>query len=83
MRDNPIPVALIGVGIGWLVWSNSQQGGPASAGGRDQPWTPDRRFDSSVERGSYGRYRPDPPDTGTMQHDLATKAHRAGDEVQR
>ena len=82
VRDNPIPVALIGVGIGWLVWSNSRQGGPAGAGGREQPWMRDHRFGGGVERDMYGHYRPD-RGMETVQHDLATKAHRAGDEVQR
>ena len=54
VRDNPIPVALIGVGIGWLVWSNSRQGGPAGAGWRDQPWMRDNRFGGRVERDMYG-----------------------------
>jgi hypothetical protein len=41
IRENPIPAAMVGIGLGWLVWSARQQGAP---GGRS-------RYAGRVERG--------------------------------
>ena len=38
LRDNPIPVALIGVGIGWLVWSNRRRRRSDDADSQDRGW---------------------------------------------
>ena len=31
VRENPIPAAMVGVGLGWLIWSGRQQGGFAGS----------------------------------------------------
>ena len=33
IRENPVPAAMIGVGLGWLIWNGRQQG---SSGGRSR-----------------------------------------------
>ena len=56
MRDNPIPVALIGVGIGWLLWSNAS---PRDAGEdedwRGRAWSRGDRLGHGADRDLYGR----------------------------
>jgi gas vesicle protein len=95
VRENPIPVALIGVGLGWLMLSNARQGG----NGGDRTWTRGgTRFGRGSEYDVYGRggsaARGFGHDTATSRHqpmpyeaaaqdDLATKAHEAGIRVQR
>ena len=96
VRDNPIPVALIGVGLGWLVWANLRRGSAAGDSWSDQRWMRDNRFGGRLERDMYGRYRSGASGPGARtathqpmpyeaaaQDDLATKAHRAGAELQR
>ena len=96
MRDNPIPIALIGVGLGWLAWTNLRRGGAPGDSWNDPPWMQDNRFGGRLERDMDGRYRSGAsgPDAKTAAHqpipyeaaaqdDLATKAHRAGAQLQR
>lgn len=87
IRDNPIPVAMIGVGIGWLMLS----------GARRDDYRPEanqrgRRYDTDFDM--YGRRaRTHPPGLAeARQHmpyeaaahdDLATKADEAGRRVER
>ena len=38
IRENPIPAAMVGIGLGWLMWSSRQQGaaGPRYTGGAER-----------------------------------------------
>jgi Protein of unknown function (DUF3618) len=95
LRANPIPVALIGAGVGWLVWANLRRSA-AGDSWSEQPWMRDNRFGGRLERHMDGRYRSGPsgpgartgthqpmPSEAAAQDDLATKAHRAGAQLQR
>jgi hypothetical protein len=31
VRDNPIPAAMVGIGLGWLIWNGRQQGAPGTS----------------------------------------------------
>ena len=87
IRDNPIPVALIGVGIGWLVLSGSRPGGQrASAAyrGRDH----DTDFDMYGRRArthspGLAEARQAMPYAAAAHDDLATEAEEAGRRVER
>ena len=97
LRDNPIPVALIGVGIGWLVWSNSTSNGRSDdADWQDRGWPRDR-VDLGANRDPYGRrshrygggfdqevsrHQPMPYEAAAYD-DLASKANRAAAAVKR
>ena len=96
MRDNPIPIALIGVGLGWLAWTNLRRGSAPGDSWNDQPWMRDNRFGGRLERDMDGRYRSGAsgphaktathqpmPYEAAAQDDLANKAHRAGAQLQR
>jgi gas vesicle protein len=85
VRDNPIPVALIGIGVGWLLIGGGRRG-------RDDRWEEQRH---GYERGgglagrSYGAdagtvtsHQPLPYEAAAYD-DLATKAHDAGARVER
>lgn len=87
VRDNPIPVALIGVGIGWLML-----GGGRSRGERDGDWNEAggvgyRGYDAPRYGGQrYGATAMDHeplPYEAAAYDDLASKAHEAGTRVQR
>ena len=60
MRDNPIPVALIGVGLGWLLLANSRQTDGGAQGWRERRWMRDDRFGGGLDHDMYGRYRNKP-----------------------
>ena len=97
LRDNPIPVALIGVGIGWLVWSNSTSNGRSDdADWQDRGWPRDR-VGLGANRDPYGRrshrygggfdqevsrHQPMPYEAAAYD-DLASKANRAAAAVKR
>ena len=49
LRDNPIPVALIGVGLGWLLLANSRQ-----TNGGAQGWREGRRMRDDQFGGGSG-----------------------------
>ena len=99
MRDNPIPVALIGVGLGWLVLANSRQTDGGAQGRREGRWERDDRFGDKLRQdghSSYYRHNPSlrDQDAETSVHqpmpyeaaardDLVTKAHQAGATLQR
>lgn len=56
VRDNPIPVALIGIGIGWLMMSNSRRHDSSSASGwGNRPWMDEDRYGTGLERERFGR----------------------------
>ena len=70
MRDNPIPVALIGVGLGWLVFSGARRSESSSANGwRDHSRVGEGRFGSGRDRGMYGR------DSARLPHSYGDAAH--------
>ncbi len=88
VRDNPIPVAMIGVGLGWLVVAGSRKTDPA-------PWEhASRPTNTGPVRAGY---RPLPyaagasgvaahqsmPYQAAAYDDLATKAVEAGSRLQR
>jgi hypothetical protein len=31
VRDNPVPAAMVGIGLGWLIWNGRQQGAPVGS----------------------------------------------------
>lgn len=95
VRDNPIPVALIGIGLGWLVVANSRKAEPPTAW-RDEPRTFDNgraagrytgaRVQHSAYAGSnYGSVaaHQSMPYQAAAYDDLATKAMEAGSRVER
>ena len=97
MRDNPIPVALIGVGFGWLMLSGARREGRSSSSGwRDRPWMREDRFGGGLDHDMHGRYaasrmrqsgegsvhQPLPYEAAAYE-DLATKAYQAGSRVER
>ena len=49
MRDNPIPVALIGVGVGWLLLANSRQTNGGAQDRREGRWMRDDRFGGDLD----------------------------------
>ena len=78
VRENPVPIALIGVGLGWLMLSGKKQ--------------PSAAFDTSggssraVGRSPQGMQAPHhemPAYQAAAYEDLATKAHAAGAGVAR
>ena len=99
VRDNPIPVALIGIGLGWLMMSGSRrQDAPRTNGWRDRPWLDEDRFGGDVQHGGYGRNgmrssrmygeaefsaHQPMPYEAAAQDDLATKAREAGAKIRR
>lgn len=89
VRDNPIPVAMIGVGLGWLVVAGSRKPDPA-------PWDHAGRPGANGAGQVRGGYRPLPyagaggvaahqtmPYQAAAYDDLATKAVEAGGRLQR
>jgi ElaB/YqjD/DUF883 family membrane-anchored ribosome-binding protein len=96
MRDNPMPVALIGVGLGWLMLSSTRSNGHADTGGwRNRRWMRGSRFGGGLDHDMYGRdsdrwgehtdtsvHQPMPYEAAAHD-DLATKAHIAGTRVER
>jgi len=65
IRSNPVPAALAGIGLGLLFMKRGHsareqherfQGSGNYRGLRDRSRYQDNRFDSSFERGQYGRY---------------------------
>ena len=92
LRDNPIPVALIGVGLGWLLLANSRQTNGGAQGWREGRRMRDDRFGGGPGHDIYGRYRNKPsrmdrrrnlgppamPYEAAARDDLVTKAHQAG-----
>ena len=97
VRDNPIPVALIGVGLGWLLLANSRQTDGGAQGWREGRRMRDDRFGGGRGHDMYGRYRNKPsrmdqdvtsvhqpmPYEAAARDDLVTKAHQVGAELQR
>ena len=90
MRENPIPVALIGVGLGWLMLSSTRRDGHPATGWRDET---DRDRFGGAGRYAYGRgyagelaetsvHQPMPYEAAAYE-DLAAKAHRAGADLRR
>jgi Protein of unknown function (DUF3618) len=56
VRDNPMPVALIGLGVGWLTLSIARQGfDKGSNDWRGRPWMRDDRFGGGTDYDLYGR----------------------------
>jgi hypothetical protein len=50
VRDNPIPVALVGIGLAWLMVSNAARGGGANGGGAGRVGDARDRYDAARER---------------------------------
>ena len=73
VRENPVPIALIGVGLGWLMLSGKKQpggaygtsGGPAHAVGRSP-------------QGMQAPHQEMPAYQAAAYEDLASKAHELG-----
>ena len=51
IRQNPVPAALVGIGLGWL-WMNRQGGSSRRDGGRNERYYRGERYDRG-ERGAY------------------------------
>ena len=95
VRDNPIPVALIGIGLGWLVVANSRKAEPPTAW-RDEPraggngnvagrYTGSRVQHSAYAGSNHGSVaaHQSMPYQAAAYEDLATKAMEAGSRVER
>ena len=95
VRDNPIPVALIGIGLGWLVVANSRKAEPPTAW-RDEPRTggngntAGRYTGARVQHSAYAgsnhgsvAAHQSMPYQAAAYEDLATKAMEAGSRVER
>jgi len=96
VRENPIPVALIGIGVGWLVLNGSRRGDRDHGDWQDRRWTDEGRF-GSTNRDMYGRgmrntgmgisqetspHQPMPYEAAARD-DLAIRAHEAGSALHR
>ncbi len=96
VRDNPMPVALIGVGLGWLMFSGMRRGDDEGDGWRERRWSRDDQFRvGGRDRDLYGRgpggfgeyadssvHQPMPYEAAAYD-DLASKAEIAGSEIRR
>ena len=60
VRDNPLPLALIGIGIGWLMLSGSRRHDGSYVNGpngwRNRPWMREDRFGGGPDHDMDGRY---------------------------
>ena len=87
MRDNPVPVALIGVGLGWLVLNEARRGGATYEGWKNRPWMDEDRFGGNGDREVYGsgktRNHQPMPYEAAARDDLAIRAHEAGAALHR
>ena len=87
---------MIGVGLGWLMFSSSRRDSDSGNGWQDRPWMGEDRFGGD-DRNRYGRstsrglecrtdetsvHQPMPYEAAAYD-DLATKAYRAGKGVER
>lgn len=88
VRENPIPVALIGVGLGWLMLGSGQRRedryGYGETRGRYSGASDTDYRTGAYAQGTVGAY-PDQPAAyqAAAYDDLATKAHEAGARVER
>jgi ElaB/YqjD/DUF883 family membrane-anchored ribosome-binding protein len=73
IRENPIPAAMIGVGIGWLAWSAGRRDGS----GQPRYTRPDIR--RPYYEGDEQTYLPDVADESKIQSVAHTVTARAGD----
>ena len=97
VRENPIPVALIGIGVGWLALNSSPRGGFAHDAWQDRPWKDDGRSASGSDgdiagHGLHNTGMGIPRENSLYQRmpyeaaacdDLAVRAHEAGSALQR
>lgn len=95
LRDNPIPVALVGIGLGWLLVGGGGRGrreGPAHDPepgrtrhvGRQAPPRAQERYGSFASAGGMGTtHHQPPPYEAAAYDDLARKADEAGARIQR
>jgi ElaB/YqjD/DUF883 family membrane-anchored ribosome-binding protein len=96
VRENPIPVALIGIGVGWLVLNGSRRGDHGHGDWRDRSWADEGRF-GGANRDVYGRglrntgmgypretsiHQPMPYEAAARD-DTAIRAHEAGSALHR
>lgn len=80
VRDNPIPVALIGIGLGWLMLGGGRRHEP------DLEWNEGvayRGYDAPRYGTTGGADHQPLPYEAAAYDDLATKAHEAGARVER
>lgn len=96
IRDNPVPVALIGVGLGWLALNGSRWNGRDDEPWQDRPWMGRGRFRGEDgadfdDRGNGGdyhrhqdeRFRQPLPYEAAARDDLAMRAEEAGAALKR
>lgn len=99
VRDNPLPVALIGIGVAWLMVSASRRGQDGGHWDEDDDYRGSRRYGVRSSPGygagstyGTGAYAAPGQSIGPQQpmpyeaaayDDLATKANEAGYRVQR
>ncbi|HVL75500.1 MAG TPA: hypothetical protein VM406_05745, partial [Noviherbaspirillum sp.] len=80
VRDNPIPIALIGVGLAWLM-AQGQRGGGMERGRRYDPYASDSGIEEGYEGGyglDYSRSDLHGGTQGDRMHDMAERAAEAG-----
>lgn len=96
IRDNPVPVALIGVGLGWLALNGSRWARQDDEPWQDRPWMGEGRFRGDpehdfYERGNGGdfarrqheRIRQPLPYEAAARDDLTVRAEEAGAALKR
>ena len=81
VRDNPLPVLLIGAGIGWLLLSGKQDKGGGGGGAEPQRLLPAPTTTSQAERRRSGAVRISPT-SGDGGPSLAERASTAAGAVQ-
>ncbi|MGE3293777.1 MAG: DUF3618 domain-containing protein [Geminicoccaceae bacterium] len=87
VRENPIPVALIGIGVGWLILNGARRGDTSHYAYQDRPWTDRDRYGDSRNTGmglarETSVHQPMPYEAAA-QDDLAIRAHEAGAALSR
>jgi hypothetical protein len=88
VRENPIPVALIGIGIGWLILNGARRGDTSHYAYQDRPWSDRDRYGETTRNTGMGIARETSvhqpmPYEAAARDDLAIRAHEAGAALQR
>lgn len=78
VRDNPLPISLIGIGLAWLMASGQNRTHSTAAGGGTRPG-----YGESVPYVTRGSYAAEAEHEADSDHDRLSRVRAAGDAVQR